>query len=199
MKAPTEFDGVGSDYTLMEDIARQQPEALAELHHRYRDYLHYMVMQIVHDDSDADEVVQDVFTQLWIRPDTYCANKGKPLGWMITLSRRRAIDCVRRRQTYQRASERFQHAALSPYRIAQNELAADRLACRDDLREFLLTLMTKLPPSQQMVLEKGFFCHMSQRQIAAAMGAPLGTIKTRMELGLRKLSQLAATCRDKME
>lgn len=199
MKAPTEFDGLGSDYTLMEDIVRRHPEALTELHHRYRDYLHHTVMQIVHDQSDADEVVQDVFTQLWIRPDTYCAKKGKPLCWMITLSRRRAIDCVRRRQTYQRASERFQNAARSPYRLAQNELAADRLASRDDLREFLRALMSRLPPSQQVVLEKGFFCHMSQRQIASAMGSPLGTIKTRMELGLRKLSQLASACRDKVE
>jgi len=199
VKTPTDLDGLGSDYALMKDIARQQPEALTRLHHRYRDILHYAVMQIVHDEADADEVVQDVFVQLWTRPDTYCADKGKPLCWMLTLSRRRAIDCVRRRQTYQRASERYQLASRPPHWQAQKELAADRLASRDDLREFLLTLIAQLPPSQQLVLKKGFFSQMSQRQIAASMGSPLGTSKTRMELGLRKLCQLAASCRDKVE
>lgn len=199
MKTPTDLDGLGCDYALMKDIARQQPEALTQLHHRYRDILHYTVMQIVHDEADADEVVQDVFVQLWTHPDTYCADKGKPLCWMLTLSRRRAIDCIRRRQTYQRASERYQLASRSPHWQAQKELAADRLASRDDLREFLLTLIAQLPPSQQLVLKKGFFSQMSQRQIAAAIGSPLGTIKTRMELGLRKLCQLAAVCRDKVE
>jgi RNA polymerase sigma-70 factor (ECF subfamily) len=199
MKTPTELDGLGGDYVLMKKIARHQPDALCQLHTRYREILHYTVMQIVHDDSDADEVVQDVFTQLWVHPDTYCAAKGKPLCWMLTLSRRRAIDCVRRRNTYRRASERFEIANRQPHRQAQRELATDRLVSRDDLHEYLVSLLAQLPPAQQVVLEKGFFHHMSQRQIAAAIGAPLGTIKTRMELGLRKLAQLATPCRKMVE
>jgi RNA polymerase sigma-70 factor (ECF subfamily) len=199
MKTPSELDRVGVDYKLMKQIARHQPDALTQLHTRYRELLHYAVMQIVHDDLDADEVVQDVFIQLWAHPDTYCAAKGKPLCWMLTLSRRRAIDCVRRRNTYRRASERFEVANRQPHRQAQKELAADRLASRDDLHEYLAALLAQLPPAQQAVLEKGFFDHMSQRQIAAVMHAPLGTVKTRMELGLRKLAQLAAPCRQKVD
>lgn len=199
MKNPTEFDSLGADYALMQNIALHQPEALARLHSRYHELLHYTVMQIVHDDADADEVVQDVFTQLWTRPETYCAAKGKPLCWMLTLSRRRAIDCVRRRNTYRRAGERFELDSRHRFGQAQKELSTDRLASRDDLREYLTTLLDQLPPAQKVVLEKGFFHHMSQRQIAVALDAPLGTIKTRMELGLRKLAQLAAPCREKVE
>jgi len=199
MKTPTELDGLGADFALMKEIARHEPEALARLHSRYHELLHYTAMQIVHDDADADEVVQDVFTQLWTRPETYCAAKGKPLCWMLTLSRRRAIDCVRRRNTYRRASERFEVVNRMPHRQAQKELSTDRLVSREDLRAYLVSLMAELPPAQQVVLEKGFFGHMSQRQIAAAMGAPLGTIKTRMELGLRKLAQLAMPCREMVE
>lgn len=198
-KTPGELDGLGADYALMREIARHEPEALTQLHGRYHELLHYTVMQIVHDDADADEVVQDVFTQLWTHPDTYCAAKGKPLGWMLTLSRRRAIDCVRRRNTYRRVGERFELASRLPHQQAQKELATDRVASREDLRAYLASLLAQLPPAQQLVLEQGFFYHMSQRQIAAAQGAPLGTIKTRMELGLRKLTQLAAPCREKVE
>ncbi|HSI15878.1 MAG TPA: sigma-70 family RNA polymerase sigma factor [Chthoniobacter sp.] len=199
MKTPTDFDALGADYELMKKIAVHQSDALSQLHARYHDVLHYTVMQIVHDDADADEVVQDVFTQLWTHPGAYCAAKGKPLCWMLTLSRRRAIDCVRRRHTYRRASERFELDSRPRHTQAQKELSTDRAASRDDLREYLVSLLGQLPAAQQLVLVRSFFGQMSQRQIAAASGTPLGTIKTRMELGLKKLAQLTLPVREMVE
>jgi RNA polymerase sigma-70 factor (ECF subfamily) len=200
MKNPSlEIDGTIGDYTLMENLVRQKPEALAKLYGRYRDLLRHVVLQIVHDDADADDVLQEVFFQLWTRPEIYCAAKGKPMGWLLILSRRRAIDCVRRRNTYRRVAERFEIAQRNPHKQAQRDLSADRQACRGDLREYLTTLMAQLPPAQQIVVEQSFFGGLSQRQIAAALGLPLGTVKTRMELGLRKLANAATPCRAQIE
>ena len=200
MKTPTlDIDGASGDYTLMKKLVQHHADALAKLHSRYHAVLRHVVLQIVHDDADADDVLQDVFTQLWTKPETYCASKGKPLGWLLTLSRRRAIDCLRRRNTYRRVTERFECAHRSPHKQAQRELSVDRNACRDDLRSYLMELMSHLPPAQQAVVEKGFFGGLSQRQIAAAMKLPLGTVKTRMELGLRKLAHAATPFRAQIE
>lgn len=200
MKTPSlDIDAAAGDYVLMAKLVEHRPEALDKLHSRYHTILRSVVLQIVHDEADADDVVQEVFTHLWARPETYCAAKGKPLGWLLTLSRRRAIDCLRRRHTYRRMAERFEWAHQSPHRQAQKEQAVDRGASCSDLREYLMKLMGHLPPAQKTVVEKSFFGNMSQRQIAAAMQLPLGTVKTRMELGLRKLSQALTPFRAQIE
>lgn len=200
MKNPSlETDGASGDYTLMENLAQHQPEALAELHARYHELLRNVVLQIVHDNADAEDVLQEVFLQLWIRPQTYRAAKGKPLGWLLTLSRRRAIDCLRRRNTYRRVTERFNLAHQNPYELAHHDHSVERKAYRNDLREYLSGLMAHLPPAQKAAVEHAFFREMSQRQIASAMHLPLGTVKTRMELGLRKLANVAVPRRAQID
>jgi RNA polymerase sigma-70 factor (ECF subfamily) len=201
MKNPTlDYDGAGNDdYLLMERLTLHQQDALSTLHARYCSVLRHFVLQIVHDDADAEDVVQDVFVQIWSRPEMYCAAKGKPFGWLLTLSRRRAIDCLRRRNAYRRAAERFEVAHQRSPVHAGAESSVRREACRDDLRDYLKKLISQLPPAQQVIVEHGFFHGMSQRQIAAFMGLPLGTVKTRMELGLKKLSHAAVPGRDRIE
>lgn len=185
------------DGHLMRNLAQRKPGALVTLHQRYRSLLLHAALQIVHDEADAEEIVQDVFVQLWTRPEVYCADKGKPVSWLLTLSRRRAIDCVRRRAALRRATERLEIRE----RAAENEAfgAAGRELCDGDLRSYLVGIMAQLPPAQQCVVEQGFFRQKSQRQIAAELQLPLGTIKTRMELGLRKLARILEPCRELVE
>jgi RNA polymerase sigma-70 factor (ECF subfamily) len=185
------------DGNLMRHLTQRQPSALVVLHQRYRSLLLHAALQIVHDEADAEEIVQDVFLQIWTRPEVYCADKGKPVSWLLTLSRRRAIDCVRRRAALRRATERFGVRE----RAVENELAGTvrRELFNGDLRAYLAAVMEQLPPAQQEVVEQGFFRQKSQRQIAAELRLPLGTIKTRMELGLRKLARLLEPCRAQVE
>src|SRR4051812_7197843 len=91
MKNPTlEYEGAG-DEQLMDHLVQHQPGALRRLYQRYHTVLHAVAMRVLHDEPDTEEVLQDVFLQLWEKPDGYIAQKGKPLGWLITLARRRAI------------------------------------------------------------------------------------------------------------
>ena len=105
----------------------------------------------------------------------------------MTLARRRAIDRLRRRQAYCRAKDRFEeHVEQQPTAWKHNRIDGD--INRADLRHFLERQMQNLPAYQRKAIELSFFEGLSHREIAAKTGTPLGTVKTRLELGLRKLT-----------
>jgi RNA polymerase sigma factor, sigma-70 family len=126
-----------------------------------------------------------------------CSPKaGKPLGWIVTIARRRAIDRLRRRQAYSRARERYGKQLEQQPKNSRHE-AYDPFV-RSDLRHFLENCMRTLPRFQREAVELAFFKGMSHSEIAAATHAPLGTVKTRLELGLQKLSNAISPLRHKI-
>jgi len=198
MKTPSldcEFTG---DEQLMDELLQQRTTALRRLYKRYQAVLHAVAMRVLHDETDTEEVLQDVFVQLWQKPEKYSVQKGKPLGWLITLARRRAIDRVRQRMAYRRATERFELACRNRTPVFEDSHTVDRGAEQTDLREYLENVIGRLPPAQKEAIECTFFRGMSQRQIAAARHLPLGTVKTRIELGLRRLSGMISGLRAKV-
>lgn len=199
MKNPTlEFDLGSADEALMQQLVAQEPEALRDLYHRHRTVLRAVVMRVVHDEADADEVLQDVFVQLWQRANHYSRDRGQPIGWLITLAHRRAIDRLRQRHAYRRATQRFECECQRAPKQGCGDRSGDGDADRDDLRDYLKKLLMRLPEAQRQVLECAYFKGMSQRQIAAALELPLGTVKTRIELGLKKLAQVVLAARSKV-
>src|ERR1700737_2073222 len=97
-----------SDEALMEAITDQRPEALNEFYSRHGGRLKSVIGNVVHEEGDADDVLQDILLQIWHEADHYSPKAGKLLGWVVTLARRRAIDRLRRRQAYCRAKERYE-------------------------------------------------------------------------------------------
>src|SRR6059036_651428 len=190
--------GAGSDpdEMLMEDISRRRHEALTELYGRHSKRLRSTIDGVVHEESEADDVLQEIFIQVWKEAPRYSAKAGKPLGWMVTIARRRAIDRLRRRQAYSRARERYGQALLQRPRNPRREAYAPFIL--NDLRGFLKKSMRTLPPLQREALELAFFKGLSHSEIAAATNAPLGTVKTRLELGLRKLTHALRPLRHKV-
>ena len=124
--------------------------------------------------------------EVWNRSASFDPQKGRPLGWLITLSRRRAIDRLRKREAYQRAEERLK-VEVEQQPDAWTVHPEDELI-HGDLREVLQRILETLPPAQKQAIELAFYKGMSQREIATHTGIPLGTIKTRLELGLKKIS-----------
>ena len=92
-----------SDEVLMKDISLRRHEALTELYGRHNKRLRATIDGVVHEESEADDVLQEIFLQVWEEAGRYSSKAGKPLGWMVTIARRRAIDRLRRRQAYSRA------------------------------------------------------------------------------------------------
>src|SRR5258708_19091466 len=97
-----------SDEALMEAITDHRPEALHEFYSRHGRRLKSVIGNVVHEEGDADDVLQDILLQIWHEADHYSPNAGKLLGWVVTLARRRAIDRLRRKQPSCRAKERYQ-------------------------------------------------------------------------------------------
>jgi RNA polymerase sigma-70 factor, ECF subfamily len=198
MKNPAlDFEGSG-DEQLMRELVQQRSGALRKLYQRYQTVLHAVAMRVLHDEPDTEEVLQDVFLQLWQKPESYIAQKGKPLGWLITLVRRRAIDRVRQRMAYRRVTDKLELLSRHRTPVDEDFHSVERSAEQTDLRQYLEQVIHRLPPTQQDVIECTFFQGMSQRQIASARHLPLGTVKTRIELGLRRMAGMVVGARAKI-
>jgi RNA polymerase sigma-70 factor (ECF subfamily) len=193
-----EWEGAGDDEILMRALVDREPTALQQLYRQYRGLLYSVAMNVVHNAPDAEEVLQDVFLHIWNRAESYSAEKGKPLGWLVTLARRRAIDRLRQQNSYRRATSRFETEYLQENDGPVSHAGIDQKACLDDLRTLLKQQLHRLPPAQKEAVELTYFEGMSQREIASATRLPLGTVKTRIELGLRKLAHILMTARMKI-
>jgi RNA polymerase sigma-70 factor (ECF subfamily) len=185
-----------SDEALMNDISRRRHGALTELYGRHRQRLRAMIDGVVHEGAETDDVLQEILLQVWKEAGQYSPKAGRPLGWMVTIARRRAIDRLRRRQAYSRARERYQKGIVQEPRNLRRE-AYDPFVL-NDLHHFLEKCIRALPRLQRQAIKLAFFEGLSHREIAAATQAPLGTVKTRLELGLRKLAHSIRPLRDKV-
>jgi RNA polymerase sigma-70 factor, ECF subfamily len=178
--------GEPTDLQLMEGIQQEDPEALSKLYDRYSGIIKALILRVVHNEPEADDLLQEIFMELWNQAKNFSAQKGKPLGWMVTLARRRAIDGLRKKQAYLRAGERFQiEKEQQPDAWVHN--ATEEEINFSDTRVLIRKVINGLPPAQQRAIDLAFFRGMSQREIAAHTNTPLGTVKTRLELGLKKI------------
>ena len=101
--APTLEPGAPTDLELMHAIQAEDPEALSLLYDRYNGILKALILRVIHNEAEADDLLQEIFMEIWNQAKNFSAQKGKPLGWMVTLARRRAIDGLRKKQAYARA------------------------------------------------------------------------------------------------
>jgi RNA polymerase sigma-70 factor (ECF subfamily) len=185
------------DEMLMQAITQRRQQALKELYSRYARSLRALIGSVVHEESEADDVLQESFLQIWREAHHYSPKAGKPLGWVITIARRRAIDRVRRRDSYRRAKQRFEEE-IKPQAQSVRSPRMESDVTQSDLRRFLGRQMQTLPPVQREAVELAYFRGMSQREIAATTNTPLGTVKTRLQLGLRKLTHCIRPMRSKI-
>ena len=196
-----QFDGADGailcDEMLMHEITQRRQQALKELYSRYSRSLRALIGSVVHEESEADDVLQESFLQIWREAHHYSPKAGKPLGWVITIARRRAIDRVRRRDSYRRAKQRFEDE-IKPQAQTPRTGGTEADVSQSDLRRFLGRQMESLPPVQREAVELAYFRGLSQREIAARTHTPLGTVKTRLQLGLRKLTQCMRPLRSKI-
>jgi len=154
---------------------------------QYAPALYALLLRILHNAEDAQEVLQETFLASWSKPWTFDPTRGSELAWLITMARSRGIDRLRSRA---RRVQREEKAALEIHSSVANvvpsgtdslELAEIRSAVRDALRQ--------LPAAQQAALELAYFDGLSQSEIAARLDEPLGTIKTRTVLGMKRLRE----------
>lgn len=167
----------------MQRIQDRNPQALDELFRRYRDLLRSVVLRIVHDNAATDDVLQECMLEVWNHAGSYVSEKGEPLSWIVTMTKRRAIDHLRRVMAYSQACDRLETATRMVPVVQDAATDCEQADMGRVLREHL----SQLPEAQQQVIHLAFLEGMSQREVARATQIPLGTVKTRLELGLKKL------------
>src|SRR5258708_10595790 len=142
-----------SDEALMEAITDHRPEALNEFYSRHGGRLKSVIGNVVHEEGDADDVLQAILLQIWRAADHYSPTAGKLLGWVGTLARRLAIDRLRRKQAYCRAKERYQaYISEQPASAAPESHSFSDDVSRSDLRQFLHRRLKRLPRHQREAL-----------------------------------------------
>jgi len=173
-----------TDVELMEAVVRRDSDAMAAIYERYESTLRAVILSVLREEGEADDVLHDVFIQLWNHADRFVAEKGLH-GFLVTLARRRALDRLRRRLAYRRATDRLETQMKAEFH--------DKIRGREakpinfDLSELLWRMIRLLPEPQQEVVQLTFFEGMSQREIAAEKSIALGTVKTRLQLAQKKL------------
>lgn len=173
----------GQDEELAARLAARDALALTELYQRHSRAVYSLALRMLGDREAADELVQDVFLRVWHHPERYLADRGRFVTWLLSVAHHRAVDMLRRRRV-QRPTANGDVAELSADGVAPDDAVADaeeRRAVRDAL--------ATLPEGQRRSLELAYFEGLTQSEIAARLGEPLGTIKTRIRLGMLKLRE----------
>lgn len=187
------MDRSQEDEQLIGRLAVGDSTALDALYSRYAGVVFALILRIVADRQVAEEVLQEVFLRVWQRAGTYQGARGRVMSWLLGIAHNLAIDEVRRRRRRpQSVGERERAAADSELDLRPSPDADPHEEAWAGLRRARVeAALRTLPPPQRAVLVLAYFDGYTQSEIAARLGEPLGTVKTRMRLGLRKLRETA--------
>ncbi len=166
-----------NDGALISSVRAGNQSAMAELYDRYSSIVYAVAMRVLGDTAAAEDVLQDIFMQLWRNPGAFDASRGSLAPWLAVIARNRAVDTLRKRRPQDDISE----VTLS----VLPDMAAE--ADRSRVSEKVRSVLKDMPAPQRSALEMAYFEGYSHSEIAQKTGEPLGTIKTRIRAGLMVL------------
>jgi RNA polymerase sigma-70 factor (ECF subfamily) len=172
---------------LIRRIAKADSAALGELYDATNRLVFGLVLRIVRDPGAAEEVTIDVFTQIWRQAATYDLNRGVPSAWLFMLARSRAIDRLRSRA--RQNAERVQPLD-DAYELPDPSPNPEQASTSASRTRLIRSALEGLPKEQREAIELAYFSGLSHSEIAAQSGEPLGTVKTRLRLGMARLREL---------
>jgi RNA polymerase sigma-70 factor (ECF subfamily) len=179
------FDSA-DELRLVERLRAQDQTALDTLYERYSKVVYAIALRIIGQAADAEDVVVDSFWQVWQQAASYDASRGQLRTWIVTIARSRALDRLR-------ALRRSPLADAEEVDVAGREIVADddpeQAAWLAQQSSIVRTALASLPREQREALELAYYHGLSQSEVAERLGEPLGTIKTRIRLGMMKLRE----------
>jgi RNA polymerase sigma-70 factor (ECF subfamily) len=174
-----------TDEALVGLLTTHEVGALEILYERHVRAIYSLALKLLGEPAAAEEITQECFIKLWRRPDLFQAQRGRLLPWLLGVTHHRAVDRLRRRSLEQR------HTVQGEFDVPSNgEGDPERHAWNRAREEVVGRALEHLPPSQRLALELAYLKGMTQVEIAASLGEPLGTIKTRMRLAMQKLRSM---------
>lgn len=179
------------DQSLMNLIARSQESALSELYDRYNRLVYSLAFNVVGDPAVAEEITQDVFIRIWDHAGVYQSERSKVITWVTSVTRHRSIDVLRSLKVRPEGhSVPWDIKDLEASRIESDSTNVEHEVEITQKRQLIRRAMSTLPEEQRQALAFAYFQGYSHREIAELTGEPLGTVKTRIRLAMRKLRQI---------
>jgi RNA polymerase sigma-70 factor, ECF subfamily len=184
------------DPDLLARVGKGDNQAFSELYHRTSALLFTLARRILNDRDEAADLLQEIYLEVWCKVVRYDAGRGSPMAWLVTMTRSRAIDRLRSRASKGHGMsdplDRSPAAQMQDQRPGPLEASADL-----ELRGLVAKALAELPAAQQQALELAYYEGLSHTEIAARLNEPLGTIKTRIKLGMNKLHATLRGYRDR--
>jgi RNA polymerase sigma-70 factor (ECF subfamily) len=182
------------DVVLVESVARGDARALERIYERHSRGVYSLALRLLTDTTAAEEVVQETFLKLWRQPNAYQPARGRLLPWLLGVAHHHAVDMLRRRQLEQRhraaANGDGSPAGLENLGLVSPEEDPQQRAGGFDQRDAIGRALAELPVEQRLPLELAYYRGLTQFEVATVLSVPLGTIKTRMRLGLQQLRKV---------
>lgn len=170
------------DRELLRGVSHRDEGAMAEIFDRYSRLVYSVALRVLNDPAQAEDVMQDIFVQLWQNPASFESDRGALAAWLAVVARNRSIDQIRRRKP----SDPVEEVVLA----SSTNLALE--VEQQTLIERVRQAMAHLPPEQRSSLELAFFSGLTHAEIAAQTGDPLGTVKTRIRTALSSVRKALA-------
>jgi RNA polymerase sigma-70 factor, ECF subfamily len=178
-----------SDEALIHLIVQRRPDAISALYDRYNRLVFSLALNVVGDRETAEEITQDVFYRVWENAESYRSEQAKVTTWMTSITRYRSIDILRKRKT-RPESDSLEWAEASSSTSPSTGDGPEEITDLSLQQQRIRLAVSALPPEQQTVLALAFFQGFTHSQIAASLNQPLGTVKTRIRLGMLKLREI---------
>jgi RNA polymerase sigma-70 factor, ECF subfamily len=170
-----------ADIGLLNRIVARDSSAVGELYDRHGRLLYGLILRVLRDRGEAEEVLQEVFVQVWMRAETYNVALGSPAAWLVRIARNRAIDRLRANSVRTRTVE----ATPQPPPVESPEARA----AMNEQQRAVARALDALPPEQRQLIECAYFQGLTQSELAERFGLPLGTVKTRVRTGMMTLKR----------
>lgn len=181
---------LAAEIALLGRVATGDRRSFAELYDRFSGVLFSVAYRVLNSQEAAEDVLQDVFIQIWEKAPLYDPQRGKPLTWAVTLTRNKAIDRLRAIQRRNRLQDAVEKEALT-FEQFDDRSSVEAVEGMES-GAMVRAAIRRLSPDQRQAIELAFFSGLTQTEIAERLGEPLGTIKARIRRGMMKLRDVIA-------
>ena len=182
-----QYESLG-DENLLTLIAHGDKDALECFYEKYSTQVFSLARYMLKDEAIAEEIAQDVFLAVWQKAGTFKANRGSPKGWLMSIAHHRVIDHVRSAKRARASMDRMAQEMVSLEKLYQ--VRTEDEALRSIERQEIAKALQRIPEAQRTVILMSYFQGYSQTEIAKILDQPLGTVKTRIRLGMQKLRSI---------
>jgi RNA polymerase sigma-70 factor, ECF subfamily len=194
MDSPSQPAASTIDPKLLARVVKGDQQAFSQLYDQSSPLLYALALRILGQREEAAELLQEVYLEVWRKVARYDVGRGTPVAWLITLTRSRAIDRLRARGARTPVNESLDGPSAA--HVADRQPGPFEAQADQEMRRLVSSALSSLPPAQQQAIELAYYEGLTHMEIAARLNQPLGTVKTRIKLGMAKLRETLRDCWD---